>query len=58
MSPAREPGRDPDLLDAEQQQRRPQQVDELRGEEQRAKGSLRGQRFGGQADGEVSDEHA
>src|SRR3972149_5373876 len=44
-------------LDAQQQEGRPQQIDELRGEKQRAERDSRGHRFRPEPDPEVPYEH-
>lgn len=50
-------GDDADVLEAQQQASGPEQVHELDGQEQRAKGDLRRDPLSGKADGKVTDEH-
>jgi hypothetical protein len=53
----RDPRIDADLFDAQQQQRRPEQVRELSGEEQHAEGHGRREALGAEPEPEVTDEH-
>lgn len=48
---------DPDLLPAEQEKRRPEKVEKLHGEKQRAERDRLRLPFGGETDCEVTDEH-
>jgi len=53
----RDSRRDPHPLHPEQQQRRPQQVDELGGQKQGAKRNTRREALGAKSDGKVTNEH-
>jgi hypothetical protein len=52
-----ESGHDPHVLDAGQQQDRPQLVEELRREDRRAEGGARARPLGGERDAVVAEEH-